>query len=103
MTADAPTPPAEDGVPVEEIRRLIEIGRQHGLVTVDEILVSLGSPEPTHELIGAITELLGNQGIVVDPEEPVEELQTSTDAELATPPRRAAPAKRAPREKPLET
>ncbi|MCU1485858.1 MAG: rpoD [Actinomycetia bacterium] len=103
MTADAPTPPAEDGVPVEEIRRLIDIGREEGLVTVDEILVSLGSPEPTHELIGAITELLGNQGIAVDPEEPVEELQTNTDAELAAPARRAAPVKRAPREKPLET
>jgi RNA polymerase primary sigma factor len=103
MTADAPTPPAEDGVPVEEIRRLIDIGREDGLVTVDEILVSLGSPEPTHELIGAITELLGNQGIAVDPEEPVEELQTSTDAELATPARRSVPVKRAPREKPLET
>jgi RNA polymerase primary sigma factor len=104
MTADAPTPSPDEGMPVEEIRRLIEIGRQAGLVTVDEVLVSMGSPEPTHELIGAITELLGNQGIVVDPEEPVEELRTSTDAELATPPpRRALPTKRAPKEKPLDT
>src|SRR4051812_41435374 len=104
MTADAPTPPSDDGVPVEEIRRLIDIGREQGTVTVDEVLVSLGSPEPTHDLILAITELLGNQGIAVDPEEPVEELQTSTDAELAAPaPRRVLPIKRAPREKPLET
>ena len=79
MNADATTPSPEEGVPVEEIRRLISIGRAAGTVTVDELLVALGSPEPTHELIGAITELLGNQGIAVDPEEPVA-------AELVAPP-----------------
>ena len=79
MNADATTPSPEEGVPVEEIRRLISIGRAAGTVTVDELLVALGSPEPTHELIGAITELLGNQGIAVDPEEPVTE-------ELVVPP-----------------
>jgi RNA polymerase primary sigma factor len=103
MTADAPPPPAEDGVPVGEIRRLIDIGRQDGTVTVDEILVSLGSPEPTHELIGAITELLKNQGIEVDPEEPVEELRSSTDDQLAAPPPRPVTPRRIPRERPLDT
>ena len=46
---------------------------------------ALGSPDPTPEFIGAITELLGNQGITVDPEEPTE----LNDAELV-----AAPAPR---------
>jgi RNA polymerase primary sigma factor len=102
VTADAPTPIPEDGAAVKEIRRLIDIGRSAGSITVDEVLVALGSPDPTPEFIGAITELLSNQGITVDPEEPVEELQTSTDAELAAPPPRPTP-KRAPREKPLDT
>jgi RNA polymerase primary sigma factor len=70
------------------------MGRSAGTLTVDELLVALGSPEPTHELIGAITELLGNQGIAVDPEEPVEELATVT-ADLVAPPR----VRRAPRER----
>ena len=103
MTADAPAPSPDDGIPVDEIRRLIDIGRAQGTITVDEILVALGSPEPTHELIGAITELLANQGVAVDPEEPVEELRASTDAELATPPPRPAPRPRVPRERPLDT
>jgi RNA polymerase primary sigma factor len=102
VTADATTPLPDDGVAVQEIRRLIDMGRSAGSITVDEVLVALGSPDPTPEFIGAITELLSNQGITVDPEEPVEELQTSTDAELATPPPRVAP-KRPPREKPLDT
>ncbi|MEX2659130.1 MAG: RNA polymerase sigma factor RpoD [Acidimicrobiales bacterium] len=66
------TPPgaAPDEVPVDEIRRLIAIGKPAGSVTVDEVFVSLGSPEPTPQFIDAITELLGNAGIAVDPEEP---------------------------------
>jgi RNA polymerase primary sigma factor len=103
VNADAPTPPA-DGVAVKEIQRLISMGRSAGSISVDEVLVALGSPEPTHELIGAITELLANQGITVDPEEPVEELKTSSDVELATPPPRAVRAPRAPRpERALDT
>jgi RNA polymerase primary sigma factor len=59
-----------DEVPVDEIRRLLAMGKPGGSVTVDEVLVSLGSPEPTPQFIHAITELLGNAGIAVDPEEP---------------------------------
>ncbi len=68
--AEAPDLPVPEEVPVEEIRRLIAIGKPAGMVTVDEVLVSLGSPEPTPQFIAAITELLGNAGIAVDPEEP---------------------------------
>jgi RNA polymerase primary sigma factor len=58
-------------MPVDDLRRLIAMGQvREGLVTVDEVLVALGSPEPTPEFVIAITELLGNQGIKVDPEEP---------------------------------
>jgi hypothetical protein len=67
VTGQVPKPPSDDGVPVEEIRRLISMGQPAGTITVDEVLVALGSPEPTPEFIGAITELLGNQGITVDP------------------------------------
>ena len=92
--AGADLPPADgaegpaDGstLPVEHLRRLIGIGRMaSGSVTVDEVLVALGSPEPTPEFIAAITELLAGQGIAVDPEEPIEDLQ-------ATPPEPTAPA-----------
>ena len=99
MNGQAPTPPSDDGVPVEEIRRLISMGQPAGTITVDEVLVALGSPDPTPEFIGAITELLGNQGITVDPEEPTE----LTDAELVAPPAPRPAAKRAPRERPLDT
>jgi RNA polymerase primary sigma factor len=77
------------------------MGQAAGTITVDEVLVALGSPDPTPEFIGAITELLGNQGITVDPEEPTE----LTDAALTDVPvrRRAAPAaKRPPRERAVE-
>jgi RNA polymerase primary sigma factor len=53
-----------------ELARLVALGRRGGRVTVDEVLVATGTPEPTPEFIGAITELLANQGITVDPEEP---------------------------------
>ncbi len=65
-----------DGAPLAELGKLVElgkliaIGKDAGSVTVDEVLVSLGSPEPTPQFIDAITELLGAQGIAVDPEEP---------------------------------
>ena len=53
-----------------ELQRLVALGRLRGLVTVDEVLVATGTPEPTPAFIDAITELLANQGIAVDPEEP---------------------------------
>ncbi|MBW3575211.1 MAG: RNA polymerase sigma factor RpoD [Actinobacteria bacterium] len=55
---------------VEELRRLVALGRDRGTITVDEVLVALGSPEPTPSFIEAITELLAGHGITVDPEEP---------------------------------
>ncbi|MGH9182825.1 MAG: RNA polymerase sigma factor region1.1 domain-containing protein, partial [Acidimicrobiales bacterium] len=57
---------------VEELRLLLARGRITGTVTVDEVLSTLGSPEPTPGFVEAITELLGSQGIAVDPDEPVE-------------------------------
>ena len=109
MNVEAPTPP-DEGLPIDVLQRLVAMGRLEGIVTVDEVLVVMGSPEPTHDLIGAITEFLSNQGIVVDPEEPEEELRSGADlvevVELAE--REAEPAprptlrpplpKRAPRE-----
>ena len=61
---------APDGAPLAELGKLIAIGKVAGSVTADEVLVSLGSPEPTPQFIDAITELLGTQGIAVDPQEP---------------------------------
>jgi RNA polymerase primary sigma factor len=100
VTGQVPKPPSDDGVPVEEIRRLISMGQPAGTITVDEVLVALGSPEPTPEFIGAITELLGNQGITVDPEEPTDVSDAALTAPLlvATPPK----AKRAPRGRAVE-
>src|SRR3712207_2315981 len=74
--SDGATAPVAVGPPeLDQLRRLIDLGRLGGgSVTVDEVLVALGSPEPTPEFIDAITELLGGQGIAVDPEEPVEDL-----------------------------
>ncbi|CAN5722576.1 N/A [soil metagenome] len=62
--------PSSPEVVVEELRRLVALGRDQGTITVDEVLVGLGSPEPTPQFIDAITELLAGQGIAVDPEEP---------------------------------
>ncbi|MBW8824850.1 MAG: RNA polymerase sigma factor RpoD [Acidobacteria bacterium] len=72
-----------------------------GTVTVDEVLVATGSPEPTPEFIAAITELLGTQGIAVDPEVPEVELEADDDVLVAAAPaRRKLPAvRRAPRER----
>jgi RNA polymerase primary sigma factor len=117
VNAQAPTPAADDGVPVEELRRLIEIGRLAGTVTVDEVLVALGSPDPTPEFIEAITELLSIQGITVDPEEPPQpEFRVTPEGRLApeaAPPQVAPvvvpadpslrPVRRIPRDRPLET
>jgi len=77
--------PSEEGVPVDDLRRLIEIGnRNEGSVTVDEVLVALGSPEPTPEFIDGITELLAGQGITVDPQEPEHTEVAVPDEVLAT-------------------
>ncbi len=83
MTAEAPSP----GVAVEELRRLIALGRDQGTITVDEVLVALGSPEPTPAFIEAITELLDGQGIVVDPEEPTEGALSEAEPTRAEPTR----------------
>ncbi len=94
MTAEALSP----GAAVEELRRLIALGRDRGTITVDEVLIGLGSPEPTPQFIEAITELLGGQGIVVDPEEPVvDAVQAGPEATRPEPPptRPAAGAGRA--------
>ena len=79
--------PAADGPPeLEQLRRLIDLGRLGGgSVTVDEVLVALGSPEPTPEFIAAITEFLAGQDIAVDPEEPVEDLHGVATSEVAPP------------------
>ena len=66
----AGAPPGQDAASLAELGKLIAMGKGAGTVTVDEVLVSLGSPEPTSQFIDAITELLGAQGIAVDPEEP---------------------------------
>ncbi|HEY2332259.1 MAG TPA: RNA polymerase sigma factor RpoD [Acidimicrobiales bacterium] len=57
-------------MPVAELQRLIAIGRPTGTITVDEVLVAMGSPEPTPPFIAAVTELLASQGIVVDAQVP---------------------------------
>ncbi|MEA3021092.1 MAG: polymerase primary sigma factor, partial [Actinomycetota bacterium] len=104
---EAPASPPEEGMPVDDLRRLIAMGQDGaGTVTVDEVLVALGSPEPTPDFVIAITELLANQGIKVDPEEPpLVELHAPDDV-LASPSvvlaRTARPALRKPRERVAE-
>ena len=93
-------PSAASDAPIAELQRLIAMGRSEGTVTVDEVLVATGSPEPTPEFISAITELLGNQGIAVDPEVPEEELEAD-DEVLAQPAARKLAARRAQRERPV--
>ena len=92
---DAPFP-SDEGMPVDDLRRLIAMGQvREGLVTVDEVLVALGSPEPTPEFVIAITELLGNQGIKVDPEEPeLVELHAPDEVLAAAIPAQSATAAR---------
>ena len=62
---------------MEELRRLVALGRDQGTITVEEVLVGLGCPEPTASFIEAITELLAGHGITVDPEEPHAEAETT--------------------------
>ncbi len=70
MRAQIPPPTPDFDMAVGELRRLIALGRDQGTITVDEVLVGLGCPEPTPSFIEAITELLAGHGITVDPEEP---------------------------------
>jgi RNA polymerase primary sigma factor len=105
--SDAVPDVPDDGVPVDDLRRLIAMGKDAGTVTVDEVLVAMGSPEPTPEFIDAITELLGNQGIQVDPEVP-DDVAVLSDDELVAEVKPAAAAKpatskRLPRERPDRT
>ncbi len=79
MTTSPPTSVASARAAVDELRRLIALGRHQGTITVDEVLVALGSPEPTPAFIEAITELLGGHGITVDPEEPPVERPVGVD------------------------
>ncbi|HEV2766741.1 MAG TPA: RNA polymerase sigma factor RpoD [Acidimicrobiales bacterium] len=74
MTTSTPMPFPPQGLPVDELRRLIAVGKAKGTITVDDVLVILGAPEPTPRFIEAITELLEGEGIHVDPEEPVSEV-----------------------------
>jgi len=77
--------PRDEGMPIEELRRLIAMGQvRAGTVTVDEVFVALGSPDPTPEFVVAITELLAGHGITVDPEEPETGEIESPDDVLAT-------------------
>ena len=99
-TVDAPLPrvgpSATDGtdeLPVREISALLAKGKGAGTVTVDQVLVSLGSPEPTPQFIEAITELLSSNGIAVDPEEPaLVEVAGAVDVSRTQPPARPVPA-----------
>jgi hypothetical protein len=89
-------PGAADGgeeLPVHVISALLAKGKGAGTVTVDQVLVSLGSPEPTPQFIEAITELLHNNGIAVDPEEPaLVEVAGAVEASRSEPPVRAGAA-----------
>ncbi|HEV2810672.1 MAG TPA: RNA polymerase sigma factor RpoD [Acidimicrobiales bacterium] len=81
-------PPAgpDPGLALAELRRLIALGRDQGTITVDELLVGLGCPEPTPSFIEAITELLAGHGITVDPEEPHAEPATTEPHDVKRPP-----------------
>jgi RNA polymerase primary sigma factor len=98
MTASTPMPFPTQGLPVDELRRLIAVGKAKGTITVDEVLITLGSPEPTPRFIQAITELLEGEGIHVDPEEPVPEVAPPCPP---PPPRPLPPESRRPRPVPL--
>ncbi|HYD11060.1 MAG TPA: sigma-70 family RNA polymerase sigma factor, partial [Acidimicrobiales bacterium] len=82
--SDSPVPHRNEGEPIDELRRLIEIGEAHGKVTVDDVFVTLGPQEPTPEFIGAITELLSAKGIQLDTEEPAADEVRAPDEVLAT-------------------
>jgi RNA polymerase primary sigma factor len=88
MKAQVPPSVLDLEMAVGELRRLVALGRDQGTITVDEVLVGLGCPEPTSSFIEAITELLAGHGITVDPEEPHAEPEV-TEAHETTPlPRR---------------
>jgi RNA polymerase primary sigma factor len=89
-------------VPIDDLRRLIAMGSIAGRVTVDEVLVALGSPEPTPEFVIAITELLGTQNIIVDPEEPAPVELHAPDEVLAAPVAVSATSARRAARKPRE-
>ncbi|MDP9420366.1 MAG: RNA polymerase sigma factor region1.1 domain-containing protein, partial [Actinomycetota bacterium] len=84
MSAEPPKPSASSASVVGELRRLIALGRDQGTITVDEVLVALGSPDPTPAFIEAITELLDGHGITVDPEEPAAEAPSGARAAVPT-------------------
>jgi RNA polymerase primary sigma factor len=83
LVSDSPAPLRDEGEPIDDLRRLIEIGEAHGKVTVDDVFVTLGPQEPTPEFIGAITELLSTKGIALDTEEPAVDEVRAPDEVLA--------------------
>ncbi|CAN5169684.1 hypothetical protein BH24ACT1_BH24ACT1_10510 [soil metagenome] len=85
MTAQVPPVVPDPGMAVVELRRLVALGRDQGTITVDELLVGLGCPEPTPSFIEAITELLAGHGIAVDPEEPHAEPATPEPDDVEPP------------------
>ncbi|MDQ3463068.1 MAG: RNA polymerase sigma factor RpoD [Actinomycetota bacterium] len=91
MTAPVPPSAPDLEMAVEELRRLVALGRDQGTITVDEVLVGLGCPEPTASFIEAITELLAGHGITVDPEEPHAEAETIEERDARRLERRRPP------------
>ena len=85
MSVGEPASPRDEGLPIENLQRLVAMGNlREGRVTVDEVLVTLGTPEPTPDFVVAITELLANHNITVDPEEPAPVEIHAPDDVLAT-------------------
>ncbi|MEA3056674.1 MAG: polymerase primary sigma factor, partial [Actinomycetota bacterium] len=99
---ETPASPPDEGVPIDDLRRLIAMGSIAGRITVDEVFVALGSPEPTPEFVIAITELLASQDIEVDPEEPAPDEVRAPDEVLAAPPAPPAAAAKRVRQPPRE-
>jgi len=85
VSVGEPASPRDEGLPIENLQRLVAMGNlREGRVTVDEVLVTLGTPEPTPDFVVAITELLANHNITVDPEEPAPVEIHAPDDVLAT-------------------
>ena len=93
-------PHAAPVVALEDFRRMVRLGGPAGRITVDQVLGVSGHPEPTPAFIADITEQLGAEGIVVDPEEPEHDVVAAP----ASPARsEAPPSTRRPRAiRPLE-
>jgi len=92
VSVSDPASPHDEGMSIDILQRLVAMGNQRGgRVTVDEVLVTLGTPEPVPDLIIGITELLGNHGITVDPEEPAVAELHAPDEQLAAAPAVAVP------------